>query len=208
MMVYRGLIVSLCLFFSPAASLWGQTFQASALVGMNLSQIDGDDLIGFNLIGANAGLRVVAVLNDRWRIGPEILFSQQGARLAKSDIFANNFSEINFNTLEVPLMVYFKDWRFTAEAGVAYQRLISYSAAALDGADITETTFLQEDQFNFQTGVTFYLKPNWGFNFRWSKSIGNILLGEPEKVMKSRNLVLRLVYTLGDGEPIPKAVSE
>lgn len=207
-MFYRSFILLVFLFFSSAAALCGQTFQASALVGINLRQIDGDDLIGFNSIGANAGLRVVAVLGDRWRIGPEILFSQQGARLAKSDIFANNFSEINLNTVEVPLMVYFKDWRFTAEAGLAYQRLISYSAFALDGADITESTFFKEDQFNFQTGVTFYLNSNWGFNFRWSKSIGSILAGEQEKIMKARSLVLRLVYTLGDGEAIPKTIKE
>lgn len=207
-MFYRSFILLFFLFFSSAAALFGQTFQASALMGINLRQIDGDDLIGFNSIGANAGLRVVAVLGDRWRIGPEILFSQQGARRARSDFFGNNFSEINLNTVEVPLMVYFKDWRFTAEAGLAYQRLISYSAFALDGADITESTLFKEDQLNFQTGVTFYLNSNWGFNFRWSKSIGSILAGEQEKIMKARSLVLRLVYTLGDGEAIPKTVKE
>lgn len=183
--------------------LSGQTFQAAAIGGINLSQIDGDNLAGFHFLGANAGLRVVAVLGDRWRIGPEILFSQQGANISRNDIITFDFESIRLNTVEVPLMVYFKDWRFTAEAGIAYQRLINYRVINLAGIDITDELPFKEDMLNFQTGVTFYMKPNLGFNFRWSKSIGNILAEAENSTMKARTMSIRLVYLLGEGEKLP-----
>lgn len=202
MMIRLLLSLLLLIGFSPLLS--GQTFQASVLGGMNLSQIDGDNLAGFHFLGANAGLRVVAVLGDRWRVGPELLFAQHGSRISNSDFSAFDFESIRMNTVEVPLMVYFKDWRFTAEAGFAYQRLISYRVLDLGGADITNELPFNEDLFNFQTGVTLYLKPNLGVNFRWSKTIGDIEARDDNLTLRARTLTFRLVYTIGDGESLPR----
>jgi len=72
-------LLLLAFLFIGISSLQAQTFQASVLLGTNFSQIDGDELQGFHKVGLNGGIRVVAKLNDRWRIGPEILYSQRGA---------------------------------------------------------------------------------------------------------------------------------
>lgn len=202
-MLYQKVIFIAACWLLSQGGLKGQTFQAAAIGGINLSQIDGDNLAGFHFLGANVGLRVVAVLSDRWRIGPEILFSQHGANKSRNDIITFDFESIRLNTVEVPLMVYFKDWRFTAEAGVAYKRLINYSVTNLAGVDITDELPFKDDLVNFQTGVTLYLRPNLGLNFRWSKSIGNILADAENYSMKARTMSFRLVYLLGDGEKVP-----
>ncbi|MCB0556047.1 MAG: hypothetical protein KDD02_21045, partial [Phaeodactylibacter sp.] len=79
------------LFLLFTVSLSAQTtgperrFEGGLVAGFNMSQIDGDLLHGFHKLGFNAGGRVNALLNERWRIGLELLFSQQGASRSKLD---------------------------------------------------------------------------------------------------------------------------
>ena len=184
-------------------ALPAQTFRASLLGGLNLSQIDGDDLVGFHQPGVNAGLRVVAVLNERWRIGPEILYAQQGARRNRNAAGPSDFSEFRLNTVELPLMVYYKDWRLTAEAGASYQRVIDYRVTDFRGEDISTTTLLHEDLVAIKLGVTVYLTPHLGFNFRWSKNLADVQVSDAPR-LRGRWLSLRAVYTLGAGENLPQ----
>lgn len=171
-----------------------------------MSQIDGDDLSGFNSLGFNGGLRVVVVLNDRWRVGPEILFSQSGARERNNEFNISPYSRFRLNTVEVPLMVYFKDWRFTAEAGLAYQRLINYTIEDVGGEDITEDILFRDNLLNIQVGATLYLRPNFGINVRWSKHLTDLEANAGNATFKGRNIVIRGVFVLGAGEEMPDKV--
>lgn len=192
------------LLFSLSGIVTAQTFQASVIAGLNASQIDGDQLFGFHQPGVNAGIRVVAVLDERWRVGPEILFSQQGAKRNKN---ISSFSRFRLNTLEVPLMVYYKDWRLTAGAGFSYQRLFSYEVDDGLGQDITAVTDLQDNLFAFNAGVTFHVSENFGLNFRWSKHLANIDVdNQLNNSFKGRTITLRAVYTFGAGEALPQPI--
>lgn len=187
--------------------LWGsvactQTFRASLLAGVNLSQIDGDDLLGFHQPGWNGGLRVVAVLSPRWRVGPELLFSQQGAKRNRNSLNISDFDRFRLNTVELPLMLYYKDWRLNAEAGGSYQRLIDYRITDDRGEDITDSLPLRDDLFALHLGVTVYLTEHLGLNFRWSKHLTDLQLAD-EPRLRGRSLTLRAVYTLGQGESLP-----
>jgi hypothetical protein len=189
----------------PLFSLQAQTFRASALAGVNLNQIDGDDLFGFHKAGLNAGLRVVAVLNERWRVGPEILFSQQGAVRNRKNTNISDFREIDFDAVEIPLMAYYKDWRLTAEAGLSYQRVIDFRVTDFRGEDISDDVPLRDDLLAIKFGVTLYVTPRIGLNFRWSKHLTDIQ--EPDEPgLRGRSLSLRAVYTFGSGETLPGAI--
>lgn len=185
--------------------LAAQTFRASLLAGGNFSQIDGDELFGYHQLGLNAGLRVVAVLNERWRVGPEILFSQQGARRNSNSLNVSPFDEFRLNTLEVPLMVYFKDWRLTAEAGLSYQNLFSYEVISSAGEDITAATELRSHLLALKAGVTFFLTPRAGLNFRFSRHLTDVDVDNRLNTsFKGKSISVRFVYTLGQGEALPK----
>ncbi len=196
----RALLLIISLFFAPL--LPGQTFRASVLAGANLSQIDGDDLLGFYQPGVNAGLRVVALLGEKWRVGPEILYSQQGAKRNRNSANVSEFREIRLNTVELPLMVYYKDWRLTAEAGASYQRVIDYGVTDFRGEDVTTAYPFANDLVAIKFGVTLYITPNVGVNFRWSKHLTDLQLAD-DPDLRGRTLSLRAVYTLGSGETLP-----
>ncbi|MBB4077454.1 hypothetical protein GGR28_000055 [Lewinella aquimaris] len=190
-----------------ASGVGAQTFRASVLAGANLSQIDGDDLLGFHQPGVNAGLRVVALFGEKWRVGPEILYSQQGARRNKNSLNVSDFYAFRLNTVELPLMVYYKDWRLTAEAGLSYQRLIDYTVSDFRRDDITLDFPLRDDLFAIKFGVTLYLSPKLGLNFRWSKHLTDLQVAEAPR-LRGRTISLRAVYTLGAGEELPASPVE
>ena len=187
--------------------LEAQTFRAALLGGGNFSQIEGDDLNGYHQFGWNAGIRTVAVLGERWRVGPEIIFSQSGSRRQQSSINFSPFDRIDLTMLEVPLMVYYKDWRFLAEAGLSYQRLFDFRVISDAGFDITATTDLNENLLAFKAGVTFLATEKVGINFRYSHHLSNIDVDNAlADSFKGQWITLRLVYTLGRGETLPRPV--
>ncbi|WP_420459880.1 porin family protein [Neolewinella sp.] len=191
------------LFALSTATLSAQTFRAAALVGLNLSQLDGDDLLGFHQPGLNAGLRVVAVLDDHWRVGPEILFSQQGAKRNTNSVTQSAFDAFRFQTVELPVMVHYHDWRLTAEAGVSYQRLLSYRVVNTLGEDVTDDVHLQDDALVLHLGATLDLSPRLGLHFRWSRHLTNQQAGAGPRFV-SRSLTFRAVYTIGRATDLPQ----
>ncbi|WP_168797397.1 porin family protein [Neolewinella litorea] len=194
------LLIGLCCLVGGTLS--SQTFRASVLAGANLSQIDGDDLLGFYQPGLNGGLRVVALLGERWRVGPELLYSQQGAKRNRNSINISDFDRFRLNTVEIPFMVYYKDWRLTAEAGGSYQRLIGYWVVDSRGDDISADLPLRDNLFALNLGVTVYLTRRLGINFRWSRHLTDLQLAESPR-LRGRTISLRAVYTLGSGEELP-----
>jgi len=194
--------ILLCLLMLLSAPGVAQTFRASLLAGMNLSQVDGDDLRGFHRPGVNAGLRVVALLGDKWRVGPELLFSQQGAVRNQGAEGTGSIESLRFQTLELPLMLYYKDWRLIAGAGASYQRLIDYRIIDTGGRDISSTLPLTQHWVALQLGLTLQLSPKVGFNFRWSRHFNDLQTGTSPR-LRGRTLTLRITYTLGPGERLP-----
>lgn len=180
-----------------ALPLSGQTFRGALLGGANMSQIDGDGLSGFHQIGLNAGGRVTAVLSDRWQVGPEFIFSQQGSRRGAREFSATNYDLVRLNMVEVPLMVYFSDWKVQAGAGLSYSRLINYRVEDVTGEDITDLVTYRPDIISINFGGTIYFRPEMGLNVRWSKYLTD-LEGDPANDrLLGRTVSIRLIYLLG-----------
>lgn len=202
-------IILLFLLSLTGSGLWGQTFQAAVIGGMNISQIDGDDLFGFHKAGLNSGIRVVAILSDRWRVGPEILYSQQGALRPNSSLNFSPFSRFQLNTLEVPFMVFFKDWRLTAGLGLSYQRLFAYEVDNFQGEDITEQIALRDNLLAFNAGVTFHATEKLGFNFRWSRHLTDLDIDNAINTsFRGRTISIRALWFFGKGESIPQPAAK
>ncbi|MCB9299309.1 MAG: PorT family protein [Lewinellaceae bacterium] len=197
------------LFLLFTVSLSAQTtgperrFEGGLVAGFNMSQIDGDLLHGFHKLGFNAGGRVNALLNERWRIGLELLFSQQGASRSKLDNPASQYDKIRLNFVEAPVLVHFQDWKIQATAGVSYGRLISYEIIDYTGEDVTEQIPLKEDLFSIVLGGTFFFDEHFGLNIYWSKWLNNLRIGDtstPTPVgaesgkFIGRNVTIRGVY--------------
>lgn len=173
-----------------------RTFQASAVVGMNLSQIDGDKLSGFHQPGLNVGAKVDFALAERWRLGLEMLYSQQGARRVFNDDPAATLDKLRLNFVELPLMVHFRDWKLQAGAGIIYHRLISYTASDIIGEDITDFQNFRPDALSMVFGCTFDLKKQMGLNVQWSKYLTDLQADPNAATYIGRTITIRWLYRL------------
>ena len=179
----------------------GQTFQAGLVAGFNMTQVDGDDLGGYNRIVV-AGGRADARLADKWKLSFEILFSQMGSDRSKYD-FGSDYDNIRMNGVEVPVSLIFRDWlvddgddsfyRIEFAAGFSYYRLMNFKVEAFTGEDVSDFKDYNPNSFLVNLGATWFINPKFGIHAHWAKAL-NDLDNAPEEVLLARNISVKGIY--------------
>src|SRR5690606_18955322 len=122
-------------------------FTAGFVAGFNASQIDGDDLAGFDKIGLTTGIRATWETPSVIDFNIEFLYSERGSR---PDIFNPEYDpdiKVSLAYAEIPVYVTLSDWwqeegeyhKVSAHAGLSYGRL--FSARTTDYANPAEESF-------------------------------------------------------------------
>lgn len=173
-----------------------RAFQAAIVGGFNLSQIDGDKLGGFNLIGLNAGAKVGFALSERWQLSLEMLYSQQGSRRVLNDDPAAVLERMRLNFVEAPVMIHFRDWKILVGAGLSYNRLINYKVEDVTGEDITELQDFNPSIISVVLGGTFMVRERLGLNIQWSKYLNDLQANPDAQSYTGRSVSVRLLYGL------------
>ena len=169
-----------------------QRFKAGLILGINLSQLDGDRLAGYNQLGFNTGAEISVVMSERWNMNMEFLFSQKGSNRTLNDDPASVFENIRLNYVEVPLLVNFYDWKFRASAGFSYANLFDYKVITIDGDD-TENFNFRSHLFAFIIGVTYMINDHWGANVRWSREL-DVQMNSADTDLRGKTLAFRILY--------------
>lgn len=173
-MKLRTLYLLLLLFLPLLAA--AQTFKAGIAGGVNFSQIDGDNIGGYNKFGANVGFLSEIPFSDRWAVGLELLFSQKGSRAV---VTANNLLnfKINLDYAEIPVLAKFHDKKggFTFAGGFALGRLVR-SKYTENGIDATESYFNGTNKpkkwdWSIMADVSYMITPVWGLSLRGAYSL-------------------------------------
>ena len=173
--------ISLFLILSVSFCLTAQAqrFGAAFLAGPSLSQIQGDNLAGYDNIAYSAGIKGITYINSRWNVNLELLFSQKGSRdgIFRDDFFPRQGMDLNY--IEIPVYVELKDWevstqnqgpysKVSAHAGLSYGRLISFSVIDLPNLELEE---VNENDISYILGLRFQWNRHWGVSGRYSRSI-------------------------------------
>ncbi len=173
---YYSKIFALLLVILFSQNLFSQKFGGNLVLGFNASQIDGDQLAGYNKVGFCAGIGTNYELKDPWQINVDFLFSQRGSQ---SKLFPDEYSEIRkltLNYIELPVYVSYKDWYIESEryykvegfAGLSFGRLIN-AKNSLGEKDINQDNFFKND-LSYLIGAKFNFNKNWGASFRYTRS--------------------------------------
>lgn len=178
-------------------------FTATVVAGMNISQIDGDAVAGYNKIGLNAGVRGGVRLGRKVELATEILFSQKGSATGTGSF--NPFT-IHLDYVEVPVLIYYKDWdvedangntfqRMMFGAGLSYSRLLNINVKNNGGLDLDN--FARNDLMVMLDANVFITK-NFGLNVRWARSLATIYNdnpdGEQPDYVINRSIIIRALY--------------
>lgn len=125
------IIVSFFLIFPEW--LFSQHILGAVSAGINLSQVDGDEVYGFKKVGFNGGPSVIIPFgkDKKWSITLELLFSQLGSRqrsvysatdtiVKKDSLKFYDGYRLSLNYVQIPVIVHFTDRRFIA-GGLGFQ---------------------------------------------------------------------------------------
>ena len=152
-----------------------QIIKGEAILGANISQVDGDEVYGFKKLGAHIGFGGLIPIGI-FDASMEVLFNQKGSREKQQYVFDTLTGEYNLrlNYVEIPIMLYIND-KDNASAG------IGFSYARLVG--------VKEFEHGWQTSTTIY-------NDVYSRSDWSILFDLKLKILEGLKANLRYEYSL------------
>lgn len=174
-----------------------QTFIGLGEVGATFSQIDGDDLAGFNRLGARAGIGVLTDLSDKWRASLTIAYAQHGSSSSARDR-PGVFDAIKLDYVAVPVVAHYLDWlsddeeyyRLEFVAGAEYRRLVTAEATALDGTEL-ERDF-SANSAAVALGVYYAWSLKWAAGFFYDLGVVDAQADPAEAAQQTKQLSLRL----------------
>ncbi len=189
-----------------------QRFKAGFHIGMNASQINGDENYGYHKIGLNGGLRVATRLKEKMQIITEINYASRGSQATISPNSSGAFFRINMRYIEIPVMFNLMDWKGENDdhykihfnAGLSYGRLISSTATGATVLAGRSDEFLRKNNLSANIGFVYYPRLNLGYHFRYTRDL------TPSYVPKAGSLntnslvgyylTLGVTKMFGDGE--------
>jgi hypothetical protein len=180
-------IIVLC-----AGSLTGQRFKAAAIAGINMAQIDGDDLYGFDKAGLSAGGKLSYTNDNTVDFAIEMLYSQRGS----SEFLFNNHSgkRILLNYFELPVIVSIRDWyiqdkgyyKVRADCGLSYGYLFKTDAVGFN------TDNYKKNDISWLLGVGLNFSKILGISLRYTSAFTNLDVNTvKETKLKSYFITLR-----------------
>jgi hypothetical protein len=187
--------ILLTLLFALSSTLIAQRFLGEVVGGMNLSQVDGDEVYGFKRVGGHVGLGVILPIKKKWDITLETVFSQKGAK--EKDQYSywskdSTFSELDstfigfdstlytgsynlrLNYVEIPIIAHFTDKeRYTVGLGFSYGRLVSSEEIEHNGSinPYSDTVNFSKNDYSVLLDLQVRVWKRLKFNVRYSYSI-------------------------------------
>jgi hypothetical protein len=89
---------------------FAQRIMGAAIVGVNATQVDGDEVYGFHKFGLNTGLAAIVPFGNNWSVSLETIYNQKGAHQKKraNDSLDGSY-DLKLNYLEVPFLIQYTD---------------------------------------------------------------------------------------------------
>lgn len=170
-----GFILVVLLLLLPGYSVYSQRFNGGILAGGIVSQVDGDNWIGYHKFGFMVGGMVSLQVSPHSTFQMEMEFIQKGSR-KNSDLEAGDPTVylMRLNYLEVPLLYQYTFLkRFSVEAGPAMDVLLGYKES-LDGQEVPEKYPFRHVTLAGIVGVAGYITHHLKATFRFNYSLLSI----------------------------------
>lgn len=153
----------------------GQRFGGGLTLAGTLSQIDGDDIYGFNKLGFQAGIYGKARFSKNIDLEIHFMYNQRGSRSTAEDP-----SQIKFtlNYIDVPVLLVIKDWLNTEKSSEYYRMHFfgGISTGYLMSSD--SYSHLDEDfrknDFSWILGASYFYHPRWAITGRYTRSFTSL----------------------------------
>lgn len=168
-------VAAFFIFSLVSAKSQNTRFNAGIIAGLNFSELEGNGITDY--FGLNTGLIGTARIAKHAQIGIEFLFSQNGEYVLPSFYPQIQYGQIRLNHIEIPVHIdwligvfqkeKFYDWNLNI--GVAYTRLIGYTAKNMEGMEVTnQIVYQNREAFLLQAGTTYNFTKKIALNLKAS----------------------------------------
>ena len=141
-------LLIIIIFLFSLQNVNAQRFKGEVIAGVNLSQVDGDMVIGYKKVGVKAGLGAMLPFSwskynvkKNWAVSMEILYNQKGARQRQFGVFdssdalfgVNMKYKLHLDYVSLPIMLHYYDRDIWSIAiGLQYSRLVNSKEIEFD----------------------------------------------------------------------------
>lgn len=180
-------------------------FKAQLIAGMNFSQLDGDDLIGYSMLGLRAGAQINYALHTKGGIAIGLFYDEKGSSSSFSLLPRGIQQNTKLRYLSIPVDFYLdsgyrpdlEKHRLRFQFGASISRLFSTDSEHQDFGDLIN--LFNPFDIAPNIGLTYSISKKSGFNLRFESSITNVL--EEDLTLEINNLrsylfSLQYVYSL------------
>jgi hypothetical protein len=162
-------------------------FEGALVLGLNASQIDGDQLAGYDKLGLTGGVKLDYALNLPWYLSMELIYSQRGSQTELVPGGTIPLRKINLQYIEIPLLVRYKDWwvdtddyyKVDVEMGLSYGYMFRSNSSV--GGFSWETEDFAKNDVSFVIGANYFINKHWGFGARYTKSFTRLYIDPDTK---------------------------
>ena len=163
------MLLMICFCISSPA----QYFKGGIMAGITGSQMDGDNLDGFNKFGFSGGVFGSRSFNDLWGMQVELKFIMKGAAkpVTNSD---PTIYKMALNYYELPILVTLNSAKkIKLESGFAIGYISKASFTDNDGTRIITSQF-NKTEISWIAGVYYILNEKFSANLKFSYSIKRV----------------------------------
>jgi hypothetical protein len=148
-----------------------QKFTSYGSLGFVASQVEGDNLSGFNKAGIAAGLGLELSLDRKWAAGFELMYVQKGSlKLEDPDRNDYRYYRLNVNYIEVPVLLQYKISKVGLFAGGSLGILVSSREETEAGPPTAAYPFERSD-VSICAGASYRFAKKWSLRARFSESL-------------------------------------
>jgi hypothetical protein len=171
-------LIGLIMLVLLSSAGYSQIIKGAVMAGMNLSQVDGDEIYGFHKFGLNIGASAIVPVANKWEASIETIFTQKGSyQKPHYDDSLTGEYKLKLNYLEVPVLFHYNDKnRVAFGVGLSWGRLVGVEE--YEHGRRVETTNLNgpydKNDFNVLLDVRFKIYKRLKFNVRYAYSIDKI----------------------------------
>ncbi|MDP2723452.1 MAG: outer membrane beta-barrel protein [Bacteroidales bacterium] len=177
-------ILLFALFVASSLQVNAQIIKTEAIVGLNLTQVEGDEVAGFKKPGLNVGAGVLIPFGKKWDLSFEVTYNQKGANEGVqyhdtvNNIPTTGAYKLRLNYAEIPVLIHFTDKDLlTIGAGFAYGQLVGVQewehGRKVESTSLNSNTYNRSD-FSYLIDVRIKIKGPLKFSFRYQNSLAKI----------------------------------
>lgn len=168
--LYFSLSVTLLIYVCCSVSVHAQKFKGGLFGGLISSQVNGDNLSGFDIFGIHAGAFTTLALSEKANLQFEIGLSQKGAREPDSD--SSNFYRLRVNYVSIPLLYSYRlNKQLSFEVGPQFDLFVNATEEDIAGER-------QNNPYPFYAlnlagvgGIVYHITDNFWICFRSTISV-------------------------------------